>query len=169
MRPIYFLRDYFLQQSEKINYSCLPNMKRIIAKHNRKVIRGDRNEPPPCNCQNEQCPVDQKCESEGVVYQATLSYQGDRVDKYVGLTGRSFKDRHREHYRNFENRNPKNATSLSRKVWQLQDRNINYEVKWKNLQNSKPYQPGSRHCYLNLSDSHFIIFKPQEATLNDRN
>ena len=113
--------------------------------------------------------MEQKCESKGVVYQATLSYQGDKVEKYVGLTERSFKARHKEHYRNFENRNQKNATSLSRKIWMLQDKNINYEVKWKILQNSKPYQPGSRHCYLCLSEIHFILFQPQEATLNDRN
>ena len=85
----------------KISYSCLPNLTRMIAKENGKVIKGDRNAQTPCSFEAEQCPVEQKCESKGVVYQATLSYQGDKVEKYVGLTERSFKARHKEHYTNF--------------------------------------------------------------------
>ena len=106
--------------------------------------------------------------SEGVVYQATLTYQGEEKEKYIGLTARPFKERHKEHYRNFENINPKNSTTLSRKIWKLKDKNINYEVKWKILQQAKPYQPGSRQCQLCLAEIYFILFKPEESTLNDR-
>ena len=57
--------------------------------------------------------------SEGVVYQASLTYQGNKEEKYIGLTARPFKERHKEHYRNFENRNPKNSTTLNREIWNL--------------------------------------------------
>ena len=70
--------------------------------------------------------------------------------------------------RNFENREPKNSTTLSRKIWELQDKNIGYELKWKILQNSKPYHPGSSWCQLCLAEIYLIIFKPEEATLNDK-
>ena len=102
------------------------------------------------------------------MYQATVTYQGGENEKYVGLTARKFKARYQEHLTNFENRNPKNSTSLSKKNWYLRDRNINFELKWKILQNAKPYQAGSRMCQLCLSEIYFILFQPQEATLNDR-
>ena len=143
-------------------------MKRIITKHNSKILKVDPVDPPPCSCVPGQCPVQGQCESTGLIYQATVTSQGDKVDRYVGLTARSFKARHKEHYRNFENRNVKNSTSLSRKIWYLQDRNLNFEIKWKILQMSKPYQAGSRQCYLCLSEIFYIIFKPEEATLNDK-
>ena len=69
------------------------------------------------------CPVDGKCQATGVIYQATVKHQIDKVDKYIGITARKFIERHTEHMRNFENRNPKNSTSLSRKIWDLQRRN----------------------------------------------
>ena len=155
------------QNCVKLSYSCLPNMKTIISKHNGKILKEENHNPPPCLCPPEQCPVEGKCENTGVVYQATLKYQGDKEDKYVGLTARSFKSRHTEHYRNFQNRNPKNSTTLSRKIWNLQDKNINYELKWKILQNAKPYMPGSRQCQLCVAEIHFILFQPEEASLND--
>ena len=103
-----------------------------------------------------------------MIYQATVEFQGNKVEKYIGLTARKFKDRQKEHLTNFENRNPKNSTSLSRKIWNFKDQNINYELKWKILQNAKPYQPGRRHCQLCLTEIYFILFKPAEATLNDK-
>ena len=152
----------------KLSYSCLSNVRNIISKHNGKVIRGDSNNPPPCNCDPEMCPVDGKCQATGVIYQATVKHQIDKVDKYIGLTARKFIERHTEHMRNFENRNPKNSTSLSRKIWDLQRRNIQYELKWVILQNAKPYQPGSRQCQLCLTEIFYILFKPEETTLNSR-
>ena len=114
----------------KLSYSCLPNMGRIISKHNSKVLKEASTEPPTCECDEIECPVEGKCGSTGVVYQATVEQQG-KSDKYVGLTERSFKMRHTEHYRNFENMNPKNSTSLIRKIWELEDKNVNFEMKWK--------------------------------------
>ena len=96
-----------------------------------------------------------------------MTCQG-KTEKYIGLTARTFIQRHKEHYRNFDNRNPKNSTSLSRKIWNLRDRNLNFEIKWKIMQSAKQYRPGSRHCYLCLSEIYYIIFQPEEATLNDK-
>ena len=102
------------------------------------------------------------------MYQASLEYQG-KCDKYVGLTERPFINRHTEHYRNFENGNPKNSTSLSRKVWELEDRNLGFEINWRILRNCKTYKPGSEECQLCLSEIYIILFQPDEATLNSKN
>ena len=151
----------------KLSYSCLPNISRIISKHNSKVLRGGIADPPACSCELGACPAEGRCETSGVVYQATVNYQG-KVDTYVGLTARKFIARHTEHYRNFENRNPKNSTSLSRKIWDLEDNQHNFEIKWKILQNCKPYQPGSSECKLCLTEIYFILFQPENATLNSK-
>ena len=142
-------------------------MSRIISKHNSKVLRGVTSDPPECSCDQGYCPVEGKCGSTGIVYQATVDYDG-KVDSYVGLTERAFIARHTEHYRNFENRNPKNSTSLSRKIWDLEDRNKNFEIKWKILQNCKPYKPGSGECRLCLTEVYIILFQPEKATLNSK-
>ena len=81
----------------------------------------------------------------------------------MGLTERKFKARYNEHFTNFENRNPKNATSLSRKIWYLKDKNINYELKWKILQKAKPYMPGSRECQLWVAKIYNVFFQPDES------
>ena len=143
-------------------------MGRIISKHNSKVLKEASTEPPTCECDENECPVEGKCGSTGVVYQATVEQQG-KSDKYVGLTERSFKMRHTEHYRNFENRNPKNSTTLSRKIWELEDKNVNFEMKWKILQKCKPYKSGSGECRLCLAKIYIILFQPEEATLNSKN
>ena len=151
----------------KLSYSCLSNISRIISKHNGKILREDTPNRPTCLCDQGTCPVDGKCEASGVVYQATVDSNGE-VDKYVGLTERRFLSRHKEHYTNFENRNPKNSTTLSRKIWNLEDNNANFEIKWKILQQCKPYKPGSAECRLCLSEIYTIIFQPQEASLNSK-
>ena len=101
------------------------------------------------------------------MYQATVTCPSE-VQNYVGLTERKFANRHKEHYKNFENRNPKNSTSLSRKIWSLEDKNVTFEIKWKILQNCKPYKPGSAECRLCLSEIYIILFQPEEASLNSK-
>ena len=151
----------------KLSYSCLQNIGRIISKHNRKILNEGTPDLPHCSCSEGECPVEGKCESTGVVYQATVTQQG-QVDKYVGLTERKLAARHKEHYTNFENRNPKNSTSLSRKIWKLDDTHTNYEIKWKILQQCRPYKPGSSECRLCLNEILVILFQPEEATLNSK-
>ena len=161
------LHQIFNCNTVKLSYSCLPNISRIISKHNSRVLTERITDPPACLCDEGTCPVEGKCESAGVVYQATVNYQG-KVDTYVGLTERKFITRHTEHYRNFNNRNPKNSTSLSRKIWNIEDNNQNFELKWKILQNCRPYQPGSSECKLCLTEIYFIIFSQKTQLLKTK-
>ena len=115
------------------------------------------------------CPVDGKCLTEGVVYQATLRRGDGVVDTYIGLTATSFKERWRNHISNFKTRNPKNATALSKHIWQLEDKTIEYEVSWKIVSRAKPFNHVTGVCHLCNREKYFIIFKPEMATLNERN
>ena len=47
-------------------------------------------EPPLCECEPNSCPVEEKCQTTGVVYQATVKPQGEKEEKYIGLTARFF-------------------------------------------------------------------------------
>ena len=93
-----------------------------------------------CNCRKKaECPVQGKCLQAGVVYQATINRQDGIVDTYIGLSEPPFKDRFRNHKSNFKTRNPKNATSLSKHIWKLQDQNIEHDVSWKIVSRAKPF------------------------------
>merc|ERR1711949_17971 len=56
----------------KISYSCMPNMKTKISRHNTQRLAADRvqEEEPPCNCMRIPCPMpgQGKCRSKNAVY-----------------------------------------------------------------------------------------------------
>ena len=147
------------------------NLNSIIARHNKKVLSGEQNQPPDCQCEHNPCPVEGKCASQGVIYQATVKQTDGTTttDSYIGLTERKFLDRYKEHYTNFESRHPKNCTKLSKTIWSLEDQQRTYEIKWKILQEVKPYKAGNSECCLCLMEIYFIIFQPEKASLNSRN
>ena len=84
----------------------MANVNSIIAMHNKNVLSGGQNQTPDCECENQQCPVDGKCASTGVIYQATVKQTDGTTDSYVGLTELPVLNRYKEHCINFENINP---------------------------------------------------------------
>lgn len=163
------LHKIFNRNTVKMSYSCLPNIGTIISNQNKKVISPPHEVSGPCKCLDGECPLDGECGTSSIVYQATILTQNGEAFTYVGLTANTFFDRHKQHLSNFRNFNTKNATKLSTKVWELRNKNVNFELKWKILQKAFPYKPGSSQCRLCLTEAYFIIFKPAESTLNKRN
>ena len=158
-----------------MSYRCTPNLARKISGHNSKILKAYENGEGPlvekdCNCRKaNECPVEGKCLQKGVVYQATLRRGDGVIDTYIGLTSTSFKERWRNHKSNFKTRNPKNATALSKHVWRLQDSGIGYEISWKLVSRAKPFNHVTGVCHLCNREKYFIIFKPEMASLNERN
>ena len=70
---------------------------------------------------------------------------------------------------NFKTRNPKNSTGLSKHIWKLEDQNIGYDVSWKIVSRAKPYNHVTNSCQLCTREKFFIIFKPEMASINERN
>ena len=93
---------------------------------------------------------------------------GEVVDTYVGLTERKFINRYEEHHTNFRNRNPKNSTKLSKRIWKLQNEQQNYEIKLEILKNVRPYSARKKECHLCLMEILIILFQPEKAKLNSR-
>ena len=75
----------------------------------------------------------------------------------------------RNHTCSFRNERYRNVTELSKHVWDLKDRNINYEIKWRKVRQAKSYSNINKKCNLCLWEKFFIICKPEMSTLNHRN
>lgn len=169
------LRKIFNRNTLKLSYSCMPNVTQIISGHNKTILRKAPQAPQEqatttCNCRKkEECPLKGACLSEGVIYQATVTSPNNRTETYVGLTATSFKTRWRNHQTSFNNEKGKNSTELSKYVWELKSKDQRYTIEWKILEKAKPYTNLTGKCQLCTAEKHFIITKPELATLNKRN
>ena len=104
--PGHVLHSVINRQTVKIGYRCMPSIGAQIAKHNAKILNkekeGGKPKPPSCNCQKSkvgECPMPGACNTDGVVYQATVKNSLGGQATYVGLA-QNFKDRFRKHRKN---------------------------------------------------------------------
>ena len=88
------LHNIFNQNTIKLSYSCMSNVKSIISSHNKSVIRKSTNsdkDKKNCNCRKpEKCPMDGNCNVESIIYQAEVTSQTTR-ETYTGLCDTAFK------------------------------------------------------------------------------
>ena len=103
------LHKIFNRNTLKVSYSCMPNMKNIISSHNNLVLNKEAQSKPSeateCNCrQKDSCPLSGKCQTKGLVYQATVTRKDNtKQETYVGLTENTFKTRYSNHISSFRN------------------------------------------------------------------
>ena len=157
----------------KVSYRTMSNMKQIISMHNSKVAYKPDNQPPPgCNCRagTNACPLNGACQTEGVVYEARITRRDNQKSEfYTGVTAGTFKRRYYGHRYDFNHRSQRSSTCLSKYVWDLQDQGISYDLNWKIIARGRGFNPTSRSCQACLKEKYFIMFRPEGATLNDRN
>ena len=110
-------------------------MKSIISSHNQHVLSNANAptlQPDTCNCRKKSdCPLEGKCLQTNVIYQATVTTE-TATETYVGLAT-NFKERYRNHKTSFWHLKRKNETELSKYVWNLQNENKPFQIKWKIL------------------------------------
>ena len=152
----------------------MPNFGQIISKHNKCVINsedGRQTTDSNCNCQDRnKCPVGGKCQTKGVVYQATVEQTvSGQEDTYVGLTDSTFKIRFNGHSNSFRHLKNRHETTLSNHIWDLKLKNIDFQVSWKIISKVRSYSPTNKICNLCNRETYFIIYKSNMATLNKRN
>ena len=153
----------------KLSYSCMPNVGRIIQATNKRILKNGstEDEEKPCNCRNKtSCPLNGKCLTKTVVYEATLTTNNNITHKYIGLTENDFKERYNNHTKSFRNPANRNDTELAKKVWELKDSGTDYNIKWRILQKAQPYKGGSARCDVCLSEKLHILKNP--TALNKR-
>ena len=150
----------------------MPNVKTIIASHNKKTISQTKDEQPQqlpgCDCRKkDECPLDGKCIQTDVIYQATVTTNTTK-ETYIGLAT-NFKERYRNHLTSFRHHKGRNKTELSKHIWDLKDKNKTFNLSWKIIKKCKAYNNISKKCNLCLNEKFIIICKKHLCSLNKRN
>ena len=112
----------------------MPIVKQLIAGHNKAILnnagiaqsRQDKEEK--CNSRkNDECPLDEECLVNEVVYQATVKTK-DTKETYIRLTANQFKARYRNHQMSFRHEKGRNETELSKHLWKLKEEGKDFIV-----------------------------------------
>ena len=162
------LKKILNRNTLKVSPRCMPNMDSAIKSHNSQLLKDDTEgeEKRSCNCRKkETCPVEGKCLEEGIIYEATIKSNSDEK-KYVGLTEGSFKRRLYGHRQSFRNNNLRTATELSKHIWDLKDRQEEFEISWKIIDRARSYNGTSNRCRLCLLEKFHILTR--DDLLNKR-
>ena len=168
------LHKIFNKNTVKLSYSCMPNFKMNLDSANKKKIEHLENNATPkvvqkkCNCREKKnCPLQNKCLEKGIVYQATVTTQGNE-ETYVGITENAFKLRYANHKQSFNNQKYRNQTELSKYIWMLKDQEKDFKTTWKILYFAAPYNNSTKRCNLCIMEKWIILCKQNLATLNSR-
>lgn len=156
----------------KLSYCCMPNVGQILKGHNKKVLKqhhGDdlKEQDKPCNCRDKtNCPLQGKCQTKSVIYQADVKTEKGTKFTYIGLTEHEFKKRWYNHCQSFKHQKYETSTELSKLIWKLKNDNTKYTITWKILTKCQSYKPGSKSCNLCNTEKLYIIKNPD--SINSR-
>ena len=156
----------------KVSYSCMPNMAAIISKHN-KIELQNRADPhrttPPCNCRNKaNCLLEGKCHESSIIYKAILKSDGI-ARHYFGCSETEFQTRFNNHKQSLVRRYKKNATELSKLVWNAKDAGTNSSIEWNIAAKTCPYQPEqNRSTFVLPRNSLFYNPTPPQHSIKDQ-
>ena len=155
------------RKNTKISYRTTSNIKNLISSHNQKVIKTTENsaEQRMCNCAKPPCPLQGRCLTDNLVYQATVK-SGTEEQTYIGLASTTFKLRLGNHKKAFNHEQYRTNTSLSNYVWDLKHAGKDYDVEWDLIGRAKPFSPISNACNLCTLEKFHILFTPELATIN---
>ena len=147
----------------------MPNIKKKISQHNRRVQQPDNQQDslPKCNCRQPPCPLNGECTKGALVYHADVTARA-LTRRYLGATEPMWKKRFGNHKSSFANPVRKFETCLSKYIWNLKEQNIPFEIKWSLHKQSFPYQCGTRKCDICLSEKHEILRGDPKLLLNKR-
>ena len=103
--------------------------------------------------------------SVSLIEEATV----EMVDIYGASEG-EFKTRYNNHTKYFRTHKYEHDTELSKHLWSLKDRGVNYDTKWFIIAvRATPYKCGTRRCNLCLTEKVCIIRADENGLLNKRN
>jgi hypothetical protein len=63
----------------------------------------------------------------------------------------------------------RSKSKLSAHIWDLKDKGVNYEVKWKLLERAPVFNPITKKCRLCLKEKFWIMYRKDSSSLNKRN
>ena len=105
-----------------------------------------------------------------MIFQATVTLNQDpsKAEHYVGLSSTTFKERLANHHQTFKKPHLETKTELSKHIWALKRKKIEYDVQFKFLYRAKPFSPVSGICNLCICEKYYINFHPELATINKK-
>ena len=94
------------------------NIASILSAHNRNILYSKKSEFG-CNCRSKtNFPLDNKCLTLKIVYQADVRNDtNDEKKLYLGVSETLFKERFRNHKKEFAHKKYRNSTELSKYIW----------------------------------------------------
>ena len=123
------LHKIFNRKNVKVSYSCMPNVKSTISRHNNHILAKSATNSPSrnCNCRNNnECPLQGNCLATSIVYKAQITSPSDgRTKEYIGMTAKPFKERYGNHKKSFKHESYERETELSKYVWKLKRKERN--------------------------------------------
>ena len=164
----HILHKIFNRNNVKVSYCCMNNMSRIVDAHNKSKINTKPTTTKPCNCRRpNECPLEGNCQVKSAIYKATVA-TSNHTKEYIGLCETTFKTRFNNHKSSFNHQHKKKETALSKHIWDLKDKGIDYNIKWSILKRCNPYSNATKRCQLCLWEKYFIITANKEKTLNSK-
>ena len=134
------LSKIFNHNTVKLSFSCMLYVGKFISSHNKRLIQPTP-EVPACKCRDAECPVDGDCEKQNIIYQCKVTEtMSGTSDSYIGLSGKTFKDRVTKHNKSFRDRTY-HKNSLSSHIWRLKDQNKQFKIAWRIVDQTNPYTP----------------------------
>ena len=167
------LKKHFNRHTVKLSYSCSPNIQNHINSHNKTLLNnGQILQKEGCNCRkgSDNCPLDGSCKTKSLIYKAKVNTEDETIEpnEYIGLSSLSFKSRYSNHESTFNLRYLASRTSLSKYIWSLKDRKINYNIQWSILRQAPTYNQEQQKCELCLLEKTFILQADKNTSLNKR-
>ncbi len=101
-----------------------------------------------------------ECLVKSVVYKATISHNNTE-SVYFGLAGGTFKKRYCNHTKSFRHERFEKETELSKYVWSLKRRNIEYNLHWDIVKKCNKIMRKSGICNLCLEEKLGILCNKQ--------
>ena len=133
-------------------------METLIQDHNKKIL-AEKTTPKNnlCNCRDKNnCPVQNQCQEEDVIYKATVTTEENTEAEYIGSTTTTFKARYSNHKKSITHEKYQHETALSTFIW-ANNLQQNPRIKWKIVKKSSTYQPGNKTCQLCVLEKFYII------------
>ena len=159
--PGHILHSVINRQTVKVSYRPMPSMATYISRHNAKILKNEeKSKPPSCNCQKSkvgECPIPGACNTDGVVYQATVKNNKGKKENYIGLA-QNFKKRYSKHKTNLTEKKEEGSITLYNHFWKEKG----------NQWLSGKFNPVTEICRLCTREKFTIVMCPEKSTLNSR-
>ena len=132
------------------------NMSSILTSHNKKIL-ADNERQYECNCRNiDECPLENKCLTPRVIYEADLITLNTYRKFYIGLSDTPFKEPYNNHKHDFRNRRYEKSSELLKYIWSFQESGIEFTIHWKILGHVKGMTKHG-HCSLCLTEILWLL------------